>query len=47
MNASKATIQALRKKEEALKELKGSLMHDLLTGTRRIDPALFPTLLNE
>jgi type I restriction enzyme S subunit len=36
MNASKATIEALRQKESALKELKKSLMHDLLTGAVRV-----------
>jgi len=41
VNASKAKIKALEQKETALRQLKKSLMHDLLTGTVRVDPALF------
>ena len=41
MGASKATLSALRNKRSALEQLKKSLMHDLLTGTVRVDPALF------
>lgn len=41
MGASKATLQALKVKVVALQHLKKSLMHDLLSGTVRIDPALF------
>lgn len=41
MSASKATIRALESKVAALAQLKKSLMHDLLTGTVRVDPALF------
>lgn len=41
MSASKATIRALESKVAALNKLKKSLMHDLFTGTVRIDPAVF------
>jgi type I restriction enzyme S subunit len=41
MSASKATIRALESKVAALNKLKKSLMHDLLTGTVRIDPVVF------
>lgn len=47
MDASKAMIRAFEQKEAALQELKKSLMQDLLSGTKRIDPALFPQLLKE
>jgi type I restriction enzyme S subunit len=40
MAAVDMKIKALEKKEAALKELKKSLMHDLLTGTVRVDPSL-------
>ena len=36
-----AKIDALREKLKALAQLKNALMHDLLTGTVRIPPALF------
>ena len=39
--AAKAKVAALEQKEKALRELKKSLMHDLLTGAVRVDPALF------
>lgn len=42
MGASKATLRAVKSKCAALEQLKKSLMHDLLTGTMRVDPALFP-----
>lgn len=41
MTASKAKMRALKSKVDALAQLKKSLMHDLLTGTVRVDPALF------
>lgn len=41
MDASKARLRALKSKYAALEQLKKSLMHDLLTGSVRIDPALF------
>jgi len=41
MSASKATLRALKSKCDALQQLKKSLMHDLLTGSVRVDPALF------
>jgi type I restriction enzyme S subunit len=41
MSASKATIRAIESKIAALTQLKKSLMHDLLTGTVRVDPVLF------
>lgn len=41
MTASKAKMRALKSKVDALAQLKKSLMHDLLSGTVRIDPALF------
>jgi type I restriction enzyme, S subunit len=41
MTASKAHMKALRSKLDALVQLKKSLLHDLLTGTVRLDPALF------
>lgn len=41
MSASKATMRALDSKVAALNQIKRSLMHDLLTGTVRVDPALF------
>lgn len=41
MGASKTTLRALKSKCEALEQLKKSLMHDLLTGSVRVDPALF------
>lgn len=40
MSASKSRIRALKSKSEALRQLKMSLMHDLLTGTVRVDPAI-------
>ena len=39
--ASKARIRALEQKAAALRQLKQSLMHDLLTGTVRLNPAHF------
>ena len=39
MKASKATIAALASQGEALSELKRALMHDLLTGRVRLEPA--------
>jgi type I restriction enzyme S subunit len=42
MGASKATLRALKSKCAVLEQLKKSLMHDLLTGRVRVDPALFP-----
>jgi len=41
VQASKAHLAALVQKERALREHKKSLMHDLLTGTVRVDPKLF------
>lgn len=41
MRASKATMRALKGKCTALEQLKKSMMHDLLTGRVRVDPALF------
>ncbi len=41
VQASKAKIRALEQKQAALRQLKQSLMHDLLTGQVRINPALF------
>lgn len=41
VHASKAKIRALEQKQAALRQLKQSLMHDLLTGQVRINPALF------
>lgn len=41
MTASKATLASLKRKVDAFQTLKKSLMHDLLTGAVRIDPALF------
>ena len=41
MGASKATLRALKSKCTTLEQLKKSLMHDLLTGRVRVDPALF------
>lgn len=41
VKASKAKIHAIEQKEEGLRQLKKSLMHDLLTGTVRVNPALF------
>jgi type I restriction enzyme S subunit len=41
MSVSKAMLASLKLKVDALQQLKKSLMHDLLTGTVRIDPALF------
>ena len=43
MAASKTTMASLKRKAEALQQLKKSLMHDLLTGTVRVNPALFPS----
>lgn len=40
VKASKTKIEALKQKESALRELKKSLMHDLLTGAVRVDPSL-------
>lgn len=40
--AAEQQEDALRRKLGALKQLKKSLMHDLLTGSVRVDPALFP-----
>lgn len=39
MSASKSRIRTLRSKVDALTQLKKSLMHDLLNGNVRIDPA--------
>jgi restriction endonuclease S subunit len=36
VSAAKAKLQALTEKEKALRQLKKSLMHDLLTGTVRV-----------
>lgn len=41
VKASKAKIHAIEQKEEGLRQLKKSLMHDLLTGTVRVNRALF------
>ncbi len=41
MTVSKVRIRALNSKVGTLTQLKKSLMHDLLTGTVRVDPALF------
>ncbi|BCL95566.1 hypothetical protein MAFF211491_00180 [Ralstonia solanacearum] len=41
MGASKARLRALKSKCAGLEQLRKSLMHDLLTGSVRIDPALF------
>jgi type I restriction enzyme S subunit len=41
ISASERHEDALRSKLNALEALKKSLMHDLLTGTVRVDPALF------
>lgn len=38
LGASKARIAALEAKVAALRELKKSLLHDLLTGAKRLDP---------
>lgn len=46
VKASKAKIEALKQKEVALRELKKSLMHDLLTGTVRVDPSLIAKVAN-
>jgi type I restriction enzyme, S subunit len=39
-NASRAKVEALSKKAQALEALKKSLMHDLLTGAVRVDTSL-------
>lgn len=41
VDAAEAKVIALESKVDALLQLKKSLMHDLLTGTVRVDPALF------
>jgi len=41
VKAAKARIAALEQKLSTLQSLKKSLLHDLLTGTVRLDPALF------
>ena len=41
MKAAKARLAGLLQKEGALRELKKSLMRELLTGVVRVDPALF------
>lgn len=41
VQASKAHVAALVQKEKALVALKRSLMHDLVTGSVRVDPKLF------
>lgn len=41
VDAAEAKVIALESKVDALMQLKKSLMHDLLTGTVRVDPALF------
>lgn len=41
VDAAETKVVALEQKEKALRELKKSLMHDLLTGAVRVDPALF------
>ncbi len=41
ISAAEQHEDALRSKLNALEALKKSLMHDLLTGTMRVDPALF------
>jgi type I restriction enzyme S subunit len=46
VKASKAKIEALKQKEAVLRELKKSLMHDLLTGTVRVDPSLIAKVAN-
>ena len=43
-DASKMKIKTLGLKLSALQQLKKSLMHDLLTGTMRVDPKLFKEL---
>lgn len=44
VQAAKAKIRALEQKEQALQQLKQSLLHDLLTGTVRVgDAGLAPT----
>jgi len=45
ITAVEAKIDAAKAVKSAYEELKKSLMHDLLTGTKRIDPTLFPQLL--
>ncbi|WP_058554765.1 restriction endonuclease subunit S [Thiohalocapsa sp. ML1] len=45
--ACRERTDALERKLVALHKLKKSLMQDLLSGTKRIDPALFPQLLKE
>jgi len=47
LEATEKAMIASRVRVDALQQLKRSLMHDLLTGTKRIDPALFPQLLKE
>jgi type I restriction enzyme S subunit len=42
MAASKTTLASLKRKVEALQQLKKSLMRDLLTGTVRVNAVLFP-----
>lgn len=39
MKVSKIKIRSLEQKEDALRQLKKSLQHDLLTGAVRVDPA--------
>jgi type I restriction enzyme, S subunit len=41
INTAEAKVIALETRLEALRQLKKSLMHDLFTGTVRVDPALF------
>lgn len=43
-NAVESKIDAMSSKVRALERLKMSLMHDLLTGTMRVDPKLFKEL---
>lgn len=43
-NAVESKIDAISLKVKALEQLKISLMHDLLTGTMRVDPKLFKEL---
>jgi type I restriction enzyme S subunit len=43
LSAAEQREDALREKLSALETLKKSLMHDLLTGTVRVDPMLFNT----
>jgi type I restriction enzyme S subunit len=43
VTAADSKLAALNRKIEALQQLKKSLMHDLLTGAIRVNPALFPS----